>query len=50
MKCPECGDVVPEESELEGPVYWTLSEEPFCGMECVVKRHRRWLKENPDGS
>lgn len=43
--CPECGDAIPEETETEGPVYWKVTDEPFCGMECVVKRHRKWLKE-----
>lgn len=44
-RCPECGDEIPEETETEGPVYWKVTDEPFCGMECVVKRHRKWLKE-----
>jgi endogenous inhibitor of DNA gyrase (YacG/DUF329 family) len=26
-------------------VYWTISDEPFCSMECVIARHRAWLKE-----
>lgn len=43
--CPWCGTDVPEEGPLEGPVYWTVSDEPFCGMECVVAQHRKWLKE-----
>lgn len=45
--CPRCGDIVPPECDAtgEGPVYWTVSEEPFCSMECVVYTHRRWLEQ-----
>lgn len=30
----------------EGPVYWTMSDAPYCGMECVIFTHRKWLREN----
>lgn len=45
--CPRCGEEIPEDNDTtgEGPVYWTQSEEPYCGMECVVAQHRKWLKE-----
>lgn len=48
--CPECSDVIPEDNDAtgEGPVYWTVDNAAFCGMECVVKRHRKWLKENKE--
>lgn len=46
--CPQCGDGIPEEDDLtgEGPVYWKVTDEPFCSMECVVLRHRRWLMKH----
>ncbi len=44
--CPRCGDEIPPDNDAtgEGPVYWTISEEPFCSMECVIFVHRMWLK------
>ena len=49
--CPECGNGIPEESDEtgEGPVYWTLSDEPYCGMECVIARHRT-SSQIPEGA
>jgi endogenous inhibitor of DNA gyrase (YacG/DUF329 family) len=49
-ECPGCGEAIPEENDEtgEGPVYWTVDNTAFCGMECVVKRHRAWLKENKE--
>lgn len=46
-KCPRCNEEIPEDNDAtgEGPVYWTESDEPYCGMECVVAQHRKWLKE-----
>lgn len=46
-KCPWCNGEVPEDDDArgEGPVYWTVSDEPYCSMECVIAQHRRWLKE-----
>ncbi len=45
--CPRCGDEIPPDNDAtgEGPVYWTLSGDPFCSMECVIFTHRQWLKE-----
>lgn len=45
--CPWCGTGVPDDCEKrgEGPVYWTVSQEPHCSMECVIAHHRKWLKE-----
>jgi endogenous inhibitor of DNA gyrase (YacG/DUF329 family) len=47
-ECPRCGDAIPEEDDAtgEGPVYWTVTGEPFCSMKCVIGTHRSWLKEN----
>ncbi|AYD81170.1 hypothetical protein SEA_KELA_1 [Streptomyces phage Kela] len=47
-ECPRCGDAIPEENDAtgEGPVYWTVTGEPFCSMGCVIGTHRSWLKEN----
>jgi endogenous inhibitor of DNA gyrase (YacG/DUF329 family) len=47
-ECPRCGDAIPEENDAtgEGPVYWTVTGEPFCSMECVIGTHRSWLKGN----
>jgi endogenous inhibitor of DNA gyrase (YacG/DUF329 family) len=47
-ECPRCGDAIPEEDDAtgEGPVYWTVTGEPFCSMECVIGTHRSWLKGN----
>ncbi len=46
-KCPWCNSDVPEDDDAkgEGPVYWTVSDEPYCSMECVIAQHRKWLKE-----
>jgi hypothetical protein len=46
-RCPRCGDEIPPDDDAtgEGPVYWKISDEPFCSMECVIARHRAWLKE-----
>jgi hypothetical protein len=45
--CPGCDGDVPKENEStgEGLVYWKVTNEAFCSMECVVKKHRQWLKE-----
>jgi hypothetical protein len=45
-RCPRCGDEIPEENDAtgEGPVYWTITGEDFCSMECVIWTHRIWLK------
>lgn len=45
-RCPRCGDEIPPDDDAtgEGPVYWTLSGDPFCSMECVIWVHREWLK------
>ena len=47
-ECPECGDEIPDDDDLtgEGPVYWKVTDEPFCSMECVAVRHRKWMKEH----
>lgn len=44
--CPRCGDDIPPDNDEtgEGPVYWKVSDEPFCSMECVIFMHRQWLK------
>jgi endogenous inhibitor of DNA gyrase (YacG/DUF329 family) len=46
QRCPRCGDEIPEENDEtgEGPVYWTLSDKPYCSMECVIFTHRQWLE------
>lgn len=45
-ECPRCGDEIPLENDAtgEGPVYWMLTGDPFCSMECVIWVHREWLK------
>lgn len=45
--CPRCKNPVPEDDEHtgEGPVYWTVTGEPFCSMECVIGQSRDWLEE-----
>lgn len=45
-ECPRCGNWIPLEDDAtsEGPVYWTLTGDPFCSMECVIWVHREWLK------
>lgn len=47
QRCPYCGGEIPEENDEtgEGPVYWTISDEPYCSMECVIATHRAWLKQ-----
>lgn len=44
--CPRCGDFTPPENDVtgEGAVYWKITDEPFCSMECVVGYHRTWLE------
>ena len=46
-RCPRCGDEIPPEDDAtgEGPVYWKVSDDAFCSMECVIFTHRKWLKE-----
>ena len=46
LACPRCGDEIPPEDDAtgEGPVYWKISGEAFCSMECVIYTHREWCK------
>lgn len=42
--CPACGEPIPEEGDGEEPVYWKITGDAHCSMECVIGRHRQWLE------